>query len=282
MRKFSFCFYLCILLSIAVVSCGPKTRVDIDESKRCVPRNLMLVATDNNYARIAWDPGCPGIRIMSGFNIYLSPTPLTGRYSGHDLPGSVIPHNREIYPGDTLGDPKRETYECKDIENATVYYAHVRAVYSDNTLSVPSNEIEIIAYPQGEISLAVSYSGENDGFSFIENDYCRTDDIENDIYFYHKDGIDYLCSPSRLGPVNRMTKIFEAGKAPVFDKSSDIIPSGDYSERIPLVINGIYIIETEEGYPARLRVKAIDGSGNTRMIKFEYLFKPPAKRRGNV
>jgi hypothetical protein len=282
MRRFVLIFIASFTMVVLPISCGPPSQYKADESKRCVPHSLTLDKISNRYAVIAWNPGCPGTRILRGYNIYLSPVPLTEQHPRYELPQSIKPFNREIYPGDTVGDPNRETYECEDISNATVYYAHVRTVYNDNSLSLPTNEIEVVSYAQGEIELAVSYSGKQDGFSFEKNNYCGTDDIENDIYFYSKDGKDYLCSPLRLGPVNRPTKIYPAGEGSTLGNISDIRPSGDPLEKVELRKGGIYIIITEEDYPVKLRAAEITGSGDDRKIRFEYIYKPPVKRQGGI
>jgi len=277
MRKSGIVICVVYIFSIFLISCGPPTQVRTGEEKRCQPRGLSLQKTANNLALIAWDPGCSGTRIMRGFNIYLSSTPLTARYPGPELPSSIKPFNDKVYPGDTLGNPDRETYECKDIDNATLYYAHVRAVYNDNTLSAPTNEIEIVVYPQGELNLAVSYSGADDGFSFARNRPCRTTDIENDIYFYHKDGVDYLCSPARLGPVNRATRIYPGNKDASFDALLAAVDRVTPVEKIEVHPDDVFLIITEDGYPARLKVAGISGRDNDRTIRFDYIYRPPVK-----
>ncbi len=275
MKSFGQLWFSSLILAILLASCGPPTRVNLDESKQCLPTELTIEKTADAFALLAWDPGCPGTRIMQGFNIYLSPVPLVADYPGRDLPESIKPFNSKYYPGDTIGDLNRETYECEDIENATAYYAHVRVVYSDNTLSPPTNEVRIVSYPQGIIELAVSYSGDRDGFSFVENDYCRTDDIENDFYFYHLDGKDYLCSPVRLGPVSRKTVIYAIDPGQTLNDIDEIISRNKSSEKVLLRKGGNYILITEDGYPARLRVIAITGADNDRTVEFEYMYRPP-------
>jgi hypothetical protein len=277
MKKITITVWICLLSVIILVSCGPPPQVGADESKRCRPHDLSLVKTSNHFALIAWNPGCTGTRIMQGFNIYLSPTPLVEKYPGSDLPSTITPYNPEIYPGDTIGDPRRETYECKDIENAVVYYAHVRAVYNDNTLSEPTNEIEIVAYPQGEMSLSVSFSGADDGFSFVKNSSCRTDDLENDLYFYDMDGNDYLCSPSRLGPVNRKTEIYKGRPGQSLDDLIAASSATAPSEKIKFVPGDVFLLITDDGYPVRLEINEIAGKGNDRVARIEYLYRPPAK-----
>jgi len=266
-----------LIAAISAVSCGPSKKVDTGIEKRCLPHSLSLIETENNYARIAWNPGCPGIRIMRGFNIYLSSEPVVKKYPGAQLPSSIKPFNKEIYPGDTVGNPNRETYECKDIDNLTAYYVHVRAVYNDNTLSPPTNEIKMIVYPQGEILLKESFSGNRDGFSFEKNDYCRTDDLENDIYFYHKDDEYFLCSPERLGAIQRATEIYEAGQGETLGVKDEIKTVGDSREKVSMAVNDLFILITEDGYPVKVRVDGISEEGEDRSVRLEYIYKPPVE-----
>lgn len=263
-----------------LISCGPPAGGG-DESVRCQPRNLIIDTIGNGRAIVAYNPGCTGTRIMRGFNFYVSTRPLAKEYPGRDLPSSIQPHNPEVYPGDPEGSARRETFEIKNIANATRYYVHMRAVYNDKSLSLPTNEIELVCYPQGEVELAISYSGEQAGFSFVKDNFCKTDALENDLYFYHKDGIDYLCSPSRLGPVNRASKIFMVAAGMVGGGLNKYRPVGPHYKRLKLKSDLRIILETEDGYNVSLHIKRIEGEGKDRRVIFEYLYKPPIKDIGS-
>jgi len=237
----------------------------------------MLDSTATSYALIAWNPGCPGVRILRGFNIYVTEKPVAASYPGSEIPSQFQPYNREVYPGDTLGNPERESYAIEGIDNATRYYVHVRDVYTDGSQSPPSNEIPLVVYAQGQFSLTPSYSGDHDGFDFKTGKYCRTDDMNNDIYFYSKDGEDFLCSPARLGPVNRDTRIFAAGTGAPPEDWATMKPNDDFDERVRLQEGGVYILNTADGYPVKLEVLAMTGNGDKRQISFDYIYKPPVK-----
>jgi len=245
--------------------------------ERCIPSSLIVDSTASSYALIAWNPGCPGLRILRGFNVYVSPVPLAADYPGSDLSPDFRPYNRDIYPGDTLGNPKRESYAIEDLENARQYYVHVRDVYIDGTLSPPSNEIPLVVYSQGQFTLMPSFTGDHDGFDFAAGEYCRTDALNNDIYFYSKDGADYLCSPARLGPVNRETEIFSAGTGVAPENWMEMNPDDEFTERVRLQEGGVYILITADGYPVKLNVLSMTGNGDERQITFDYIYKPPVK-----
>ncbi len=261
------------VISGLLISCGPKPGTGIEKDNLCLPHDLIIDSTGNGYALVAWHPGCPGVRILRGFNIYASPVPIVSEYPGAELPPTIKPINEQVYPGDTLGNHDRETYALEAIRNATAYYVHVRAVYSDGGLSPPTNEVGVVTFAQGRFTLRESYTGSHDGFSLVADGYCRTDDPENDLYFYHKDGRDYLCSPSRIGAIYRNTKIYAAGMtAP--DNWAEMRPNDLFQERVPIREGEVFILITPEGYPARLKAERIEGSGDARAITFDYIYKP--------
>jgi hypothetical protein len=260
------------------LSCAPPKKVDLDESRLCKPQDLTIDSIANNYTRIAWNPGCPGIRVMRGFNIYLSPVPQVSKYTGRELPKNIRAFNSEIYPGDSEGKLNRETYEIENIDNATRYYVHVRAVYNDGSLSVPSNEIELLIYQQGTIELDVSYSGNQAGYSFVKDRPCKTDALENDIYYYHKDGIDYICSPSRIGPVNRNNKIYAAGSGNQQPDPDNLNVEGNSVDRIAVIPGQNLLIDTEEDYKVGLFIVGFEGAESDRRVVFEYFYKPPVRQ----
>ena len=264
-----------IILSLTIISCGPKPQTTQDESKRCNPHSLTIASTASHYVKVAWNPGCPGTRIMRGFNVYYSPTPLVGRYPGHDLPKTIKPYNKEPYPGDSEGDMSLETFEFKNIPSAQLFYVHVRVVNSDNSLSLPSNEIEMICYPQGEIGLVESYSGDHSGFSFVTDSYCATDAVENDMYFFGKDGKDYLCSPSRVSSINRANKIYILGPAESIGAIDPVTPKGVGLEKADLIPGTVYVIETPDGRFAKLRLIKMDEVDGKRVARFDYYYLAP-------
>lgn len=228
---------------------------------------------------IAWNPGCKGTRILQGFNIYLLPEPLTKMSENGELPKGIEPFNKLIYPGDTEGDPNRETYEIKEIDNSVIYYVHVRTVNSDGSLSKPSNEVELVTVARGEIALALAHSGINDGFSLDRAKYCHTNDLANDFYVFEKDSWFYLCSPARLSPVNRETRIYDLGSS---NKLGDLpvdLPPGGGEQKVRLVKRSLYLVVTEEGHQAKLRMKYDSGNGTEKRIYFEYLYQPTPRKQ---
>lgn len=277
MIKYILIAAICLTTALVMVACGPKTQTVLDESKLCTPQALTIDSTGSHLVRIAWNPGCPGTRIMRGFQIFLSPTPLVSKYPGREMPESIPSYNKELYPGDQEGREDRETFKFEDLPLSERYYVHVRVVNSDGSYSLPTNEIEVVSQPQGIIRLGASYSGTNDGFSFVRDAYCGTDDAENDMYFYHKDGVDYLCSPSRLSAVNRNNAIFVGTPGSSAGNLQAAEPTGDPREKVEMRPGGIYLIETEDGHLVRVKLLKLEGAGDDRMAIFEYYYAAPVR-----
>jgi len=268
-----------------LLSCSPKPMIELKPEKieiaPCLPQDLVIDSTAGDFARMEWNPGCPEIRVLRGFNIYLSRVPLVSQYPGRDLSPSIKPFNEEVYPGDTLGNPDLETFDLRGIENATAYYVHVRAVYTDMTLSPPTNEVELVVYLQGEFALMPSFTGEHDGFNIAKSRYCRADDLDNDVYFFHKDGRDYLCSPSRLGPVNRATTMYSFNEDDPPEDWWRIPPDAVPSDKVALAPRRVFVIVTADGHPARLKIVRTEGAGDSRSLTFEYIYRPAVRSQGS-
>ncbi|MCK5128055.1 MAG: hypothetical protein KAR42_17495 [candidate division Zixibacteria bacterium] len=269
-----FAISILAMITMLVLGCGPKTSPD--ESKKCNPHSLTIEATGSHYVKIAWDPGCPTeTRIMRGFNIYYSPTPLAKMYPGHQMPDNIKPYNIELYPGDPEGDIKWESFEFEAIPSAQLFYVHVRVQNSDNTLSLPSNEIEMICYPQGTIEIMESYSGDKSGFSFVTDTYCATDAVENDFYFFSKDGKKYLCSPLRVSEINRVSKIYSLGEADNLGDIETISVSGKALDKVEMNVGHVYAVETQDGHFAKLRLLKMENVNGKIKAIFEYFYMAP-------
>lgn len=272
-------YIFALLLTVSVFSlcaCNQGGKPPADESARCQPHSLRLETAGDGTARIAWDPGCEGVRIMAGYNIYIQEYPALAEDAEIQL-SDLKPFNTDLYPGSIEGDLNNEFYDIENLDNAVRYYAHVRALYGDGSYSAPTNEIEIICFAQGELELAVSYSGENDGFSFANNDFCDTDDLVNDIYYYHRDNQDYICSPARLGPVNRNSQLYTAGEGQYLPNLDKLRPQGDPSDRIAVKPGDNLVLVTVDSHYVGMVVKGFEGTDENRRVILEYFYKPPIK-----
>jgi len=196
-----FIFYM--LLLVLLVRCAPQKRLK-EMPTGCYPYNVS-VEVNNRQMTVTWRNKCS--LLMSGYFIYISEEPLADQYPGTQLPASVKPFNQTPFPGDINPEDETEHFVAEGLENGVKYYVSVRIVNPDRTLSKPSNEVMAVCGPRGEIELSIRYKSDRDGFSFEKNTYVRADDIDNDLYFYSKDGTDYLASPNRLNGFLKTNKL---------------------------------------------------------------------------
>ena len=261
-----------IMLGVLATGCGgPKKTVD-ETATACVPFDVS-VEVDNELAVVEFKSDCE--QLISGYNIYVSRQPLAEQYPGATLPDGIEPHNHPVFPGDTDTDDEVETYEAEGLENGVRYHVHVRTVFPGGELSAPSREVAIVPGPRGEITLAVRYESEQDGFSFARDEYVRADNVDNDLYFYTREGNDFLASPSRLGFL-RSTKF----RVLPFGGTLDEVTSQLAGQPVPdqervMVENGDWVqILTEDGTFALVQVREISGSGDSRSVRMFYAYSP--------
>ncbi|UCE24931.1 MAG: fibronectin type III domain-containing protein [Candidatus Zixiibacteriota bacterium] len=266
--------FFCVVITIFTLSlsCGPG-KIKDESASGCIPEDLQ-VDVNSKTMDVYWKPNCD--RLISGYNIYISEAPLVDRYPGGSLPQSVEPFNRTPYSGDTDPDDEYEHFIAEGLENAKKYYVSVRIVNPDRTLSKPSNEVAVVCGPTGEIELSMRYKSDRDGYSFDRNEYVRADDVDNDLYFFSNNGVDYLNSPARLGgflKVNRLQKLplrgtFEQVRSRVTDLS---LTAGD--ERVAVKEGDWLVVSTPDGSNALIKVLDFSDDNTKRSIKLFFAYR---------
>ena len=164
-------------------------------SKGWYPENL-IAEVDEKLMALKWKKKCN--RVISGYNIYRSETTLAAKYAKMQLPEHIKPLNLEPFPGDTNPDDGIEVYQAEGLKDGQKYYVTVRILMPDGKESRPTSEIMAVCGGRGEIELSIRYKSNQDGFSFIKNSFVRADNEQNDLYYYFKDGEDYIASPHKL------------------------------------------------------------------------------------
>jgi len=129
--------------------------------------------------------------------------------------------------------------------------------------------------PEGQFDLSIRYKSEQDGFSFAQNGYVRADGEPNDLYFYAKDGQDYLASPERLGFL-RTTRFrtlpYKGELADVTSRlTAEALPSDD---RVRVKKGDWVEVMTEDKTFALIKVVDIVGDGDNRRLNLQYAFSP--------
>ncbi len=259
-----------LVLAMVFISCAPKKVTD-EQKADCRPSNLRVEAA-NEQLTVMWDMECESL--YGGFNIYISDEPLAEKYP-NGIPESIEPHNTSLFKGDTDPFDKVEHYEAKYLKNGQIYYVSACVVFPDMTTSVMTNEVKAVCGPRGEIELSLRYKSDRDGYSFEKDNFVRADNIDNDLYFFSKDGKDYLNSPVRLDGFlkkNLLAKLpfkgsFEEVKAKVL--SANISPDLDKLE----IKKGDWVqLVTPDNKFALINVIDISGTGNKRVVKLYFAY----------
>ncbi len=264
--------FFTILLLIA--GCGPTTKIAEETSTGCQPQNVQVEAASQSLD-ISWKDDCQGLK--SGYNIYITDTPLVSKYPDGNIPASVRPFNLTTYPGDTNPDDSVEHFVANGLDNGTKYYVSVRVVNADRTMSRASNEVSAIPGPRGEIELSIRYKGGNDGYSFDHNEYVAADASTNDLYYYSAKGVDYLASPDRLNGFlkkNRLAKLSFRGDFAVLRTQIDRIKTTSFEDKVAIAEGDWLLIRTDTKTSALVRVESITGSGDQRKVKLFFAYDP--------
>ncbi len=261
---------LCLIISICFHSCGPPEMTEEIRSK-CFPT---LIRTDMNDGSmtVSFKEDCKTLK--TGYNIYINEYSLVDIYPNNSMPDTIKPINHPVFPGDTNPEDGIEYYEAMGLQNGIVYYVSVRTVFSDRTLSKPSNELKVVCGPRGDIDLSIRYKSDNDGFSFAKNSFVRADDIYNDLYFYTKDGSDFIASPNRLDGFLRTSKFRLLSNNSTIDDvfKNGISTNNPYDDKISITKGNLVQVLTADGHTALLQVADFSGEGENRQVKIKYAF----------
>jgi len=272
----SFSAYSLIILFIFMMmasGCGPSRRAGLPAVDECAPSNLTVRSNDSTLY-LTWDTNCSNDKLLSGYDIYLSDKPLYEKYHNVQPPGNIKPFNSTPYPGDTDPDVSFETMTLNNLANGVEYYVSVRTVFPDKTMTVSSNEVPVMCRPEGKFDLDFRFSGTNDGFSFATGRPVRADDELNDLYFYSKDGFDFIASPTRLNGFIRESKFYSLGKTSDIYQYPELKLDYDPVEKIPVLLGQSYLVETMDGNFAKIRIEKITGENKERKLSVSYIYQP--------
>ncbi len=266
--------FLAVVMLLLSIGCGP-AKPGKEEVVGCYPYE-MSVRVDDHQMTVSWQQRCD--RLISGYNIYISETPLVGRYPGPELSASITPFNDEPFPGDIMPDDI-EQFIAEGLDNGVKYHVSVRIVFPDRTVSVPSNEVTAVCGPRGIIELPIRYKSANDGFAFTRNSYVPADDLDNDLYFYSRDGVDYLVAPDRLDgflKANRLRLLpFRGELEHVAGQLADQ-QAGPENDRIVISRNDWVYMVTPDDTRALVKVLGINGDGDQRRVRLFFAYCPLA------
>jgi hypothetical protein len=253
-NKFGKIVTIILVISILTISiflaCGPKPTVKaVDDA----PYNLKAVA-NNGTATLYWQTNRRENTPISGYNIYLAESAGTE--------GEL--YNSSPFPGDTDGDITRESYELPRLNNGIRYYAYVRTVRKDGSLSNPSPEVSFMPLQSGRLEISTNYTRDSSGYSFAKEKYTVARDFDNDFYIYINTDKAGISSPYRLHSSLRKTLIkFESDKNSAFEQTK------------PLIKGKTYILKTSDSGQVRMILLKLSHDNSNQSATFDYTYYPP-------
>ncbi|MFZ5979464.1 MAG: hypothetical protein ACOYVF_02430, partial [Candidatus Zixiibacteriota bacterium] len=121
------------------------------------------------------------------------------------------------------------------------------------------------------------YRDKNDGYSFARDEHVRADNSENDIYFYAKDGIDYLASPNRLDgflKYNKLTVLPYKGNFRFVREKMKTYGGEPSDDRVAVEKGSWVLVTTDKNTYALIQVLDFRGEGENRKIKLFLAYCP--------
>ena len=260
--------YITILavLTLTIIGCGPREIAE-ETTTACIPENLQVDVKDGAMD-VIWENSCENL--ISGYNIYISEDKNQAEAN---------PYNNGPFPGDTNPEDGKEIYEAKQLQNGKKYYVSVKIINADQTLSKPSEQILAVCGPREEIELSIRFKSDNDGYSFKDNNYVRADNVDNDLYFWSKDNVDYISSPHKLDGFlknNKLSKISFTGEFAELKVKINSVKKGKQTDRLEIKENDWILLETADKKHALINILGFTGSGEERKISMFIAYSPIA------
>jgi hypothetical protein len=250
----------------ASLGCGPGK---VEEEDRA-PVRLYDFDVNPDHERLTLSWRLQGSALISGYNVYISEQPA---FEGTE------PYNNAPFPGDTDPNDGVEYYNAEGLRNGVKFYVSVRVVYPDGSLSEPTPEETVVCGGRGTVALSVRYKSDEDGFSFDQNRSVRADADENDLYFYSKDGEDFLASPVRLNGFLRDTRLTVLPFKGTIDEVAEALeetPIAATEERVKVASGSWVLAQTASGGHALLHIDQLTGKEADRVVTISYAYSPLA------
>ncbi len=234
----------------ALIACAPKPKPEVVPpvliAELPVPRDLRAEA-ENGRAILDWSVDRQDGVLISGYNVYLADSEGMDNAAWADTPGT--PYNGFPYPGDTDGDPSRESMPLPDLVNGQRYLAMVRTVGPDGRLSASSNVVSFMPLARGEFVISSNQASSDGGFNFEQSVRLPGRDPKNDLYLYSTETKIGLSSPNRLVPGLRKTRFGPSGNGSVSEETIRISKGESFSVKTRTGRAEIRIVEIMGKYP---------------------------------
>ncbi len=267
------------LTAVVLSGCAPRPVVVekpvVAETPTAAKDSVVDLSIESNHEKLNLSWRKVGQGLISGYNIYISERPLAALFPGGKIDPSIAAYNTNPFPGDTIPEDGVEHFMADRLANGVRYYVTVRIVYPDGTVSGPSNEVTAVCGGRGEFELALRRSGGKDGFSFSDNKYVACDDKISDLYYFSKDGLDYLASPNRLDAFARQTRFvvlpWKGRYHEIVARLSDNVPVPSL-EKVTVAEGDWVLAECAGKTHALISVKALKGTPPGRLMTISYVY----------
>jgi len=241
--------------------------------QRLVP-DVIAGEVRKNEFDVTWETHRRRGDIIRGYNVYVATEAALSERPDDSPKLRAALYNAATYPGDTDGDIRTETIHIENVTSGTRYFVHVRTVFPDGTMGLPSPEIEVVPRPRGQLTLCARSGDCDGGFSFRLDRSVESNSEDNDLYlFVTKTGF-FIASPSRLDRGLRRSLFADLGPSDSLD---------DYP-RLERDLSGEEKLMVREGYSiavilkgnriAKLRPLEIERSRDNPRVVFEYMYQP--------
>jgi hypothetical protein len=269
-----------IALAVVVLSgCQPQPVVEekpvVVETPTVSKVTVVDLSVEPNHRKLDLTWRKLGQGLIAGYNIYISERPLAALFPGDSIDPTIASFNTTPFPGDTIPEDGIEHFEADNLDNGVRYYVSVRAVYPDRSLSAPSNEVISSCGARGDFELAQRHSGGLDGYSFEKNEYVACDDKACDLYFYSKEGRDYLASPSRLDAFIHRTNFMVLPWRGVYSEvaarlgEAKMTPTAD---QVEVTLGDWVLLKCTGGAYALVNVREFKGTGLQRQAVLSFAY----------
>lgn len=260
-----------IVLALLADGCRKRPHPWIDDGAvdgtyrqgKSVPVNLVVdPASRSLRARWQVDSKTP----PAAFNIYIVPK---GREDG------AVPFNAEPYLGDTNPDDSVVEYSAVGLMNGIEYSVWVELLFADGSKSSRSDIVQVVCAPRGEIVLRIRHKYQPDGFSFSQGRYVNARDTANDLYYFSKDSIDYLCSPARLDGFLKDNAFAILPHKGTLKEVATLVPQFSdlaSTDRVLVKPGQWILVRLPDATHALVKIVSVTGTNNERKVKLYYAY----------
>ena len=128
---------------------------------------------------------------------------------------------------------------------------------------------------RGEIKLGIRYQSQHDGYSLERNGYVRADASDNDLYFFSKEGVDYLGSPKRLNGFLNDNHFLILPYSGEFAHVSARLMESELTateDLVEIALGDWILLQRADGRNALMKVLSVDDLGQKRSVMLFFAY----------